>query len=250
MATSNGLRATPLLAGLSPEVVAEFLDLAADRAFARGEALFAEGDKGGGVFVLLSGKVKMTRPGPDGKDVVLNMAGPGDLLGELAVFDGGARQATATAVRDTAACWVSTRAMLGWLARHPSASFRMMCLLAERIRLVNDRLEDASAASDVATRVARALVEQGSRFGWRTPDGLRLTLDLSQDELAHHVRASRERVNQVLMEFARRGWIRRECDEFVVINAPALTQRARYRPETAARRPSVTAPPRSRVARG
>lgn len=239
------LRSTPLLAGLPSDVAAEFLDLAAQRFFPCGARLFSEGEDGDGVFVLLSGKVKVTRPGPDGKEVVFTIAGPGDLLGELAVFDGGTRQANATAVRDTVAAWVSARAMLQWLGRHPPASFRMMRLLAGRIRHVNDRLEDASGV-DVATRVARALVEQGSRFGRHAPDGLRFTLDLSQDELAHHVRASRERVNQVLMDFSRRGWLGREGDEIIVLDAPALTNRARYRPETAQRRPSVVNRPKPR----
>jgi CRP/FNR family transcriptional regulator, cyclic AMP receptor protein len=235
---SRRLRSTRLLSGLPPDVTAEFFDLAVHRGFPSGATLFAEGDAGDGVFVVLSGKVKVTRPGPDGKDVPFTIAGPGDLLGELTVCDGGSRQATAIAVQDTETAWVDVRAMRGWLARHSCASFRMMSLLADRLRRVNDRLEDASGV-DVATRVARALVEQGQRFGWQTMEGVRFSLDLSQDELAHHVRASRERVNQILVDFARRGWIRRDGNEFVVLDAPALTRRARYRPDTAGRRPSL-----------
>lgn len=234
----RGLLSSPLLSGLPPEVVTEFLEMAVRRAFPGGAHLFAEGEHGDGLFLLVSGKVKVTRPGPDGKDIICTIAGPGNLLGELTVFDGGCRHADATAVRDTVAAWVATSAMRGWLGRHPVASFRMMRLLAERVRQVNDRLEDASGV-DVATRVARALVEQGGRFGWPSPDGLRFSLDLNQDELAHHVRASRERVNQILVDFARRGWVRREGNEFVVLDAETLTRRARYRPETAERRPSV-----------
>nr|WP_157527151.1 Crp/Fnr family transcriptional regulator [Kibdelosporangium sp. MJ126-NF4] len=230
--------AMPLLHGLPPHVVAEFLDIAALRGYPAGATLFAEGEPGDGLFVIVSGKVKVTRPGPDGKAVPYTMLGPGDLLGELTVIDGGPRQANAVALRTTDTAWVAVSAMRAWLARHPSASFRMMGLLAERIRHLNDRLEDASGV-DVATRVARALVEQADRFGRRATDGVRFTLDLSQDELAHHVRASRERVNQILGEFVRRGWMRREGDEFVVVDAASLTRRARYRPETAVRRPTL-----------
>ncbi|MFI9510342.1 Crp/Fnr family transcriptional regulator [Nocardia sp. NPDC052566] len=234
----TGLLGSPLLYGLAPEAVADFLAIAERRVYAAGDRLFHEGECPEGVFVLASGKVKVTRPGPDGKDIIFTMAGAGNLLGELAVFDGGVRHADATAVRETVAALVPIPRMREWLDRYPAASFRMMRLLAERVRRMNDRLEDM-AGVDVATRVARALVEHTARFGRHTVDGVRLRLDLSQDELAHHVRASRERVNQVLVEFARRGWIRRDGEEFVVLDADGLTRRARYRPETAQRRPSV-----------
>lgn len=237
-ANSKGLVGSPLLHGLPPTAVLDFLELAQRRVYSAGARLFREGDHADGVFVLASGKVKVTRPGPDGKDIIFTMAGAGNLLGELVVFDGGGRQADATAVRETVTAWVSVTQMRDWLDRHPAAGFRMMRLLAERVRRINDRLEDI-AGVDVATRVARALVEHAARFGWNTDEGVRFQLDLSQDELAHHVRASRERVNQVLVEFTRRGWIRRDSAEFVVLDADGLTRRARYRPETARRRPSV-----------
>ncbi|MER5303772.1 Crp/Fnr family transcriptional regulator [Streptomyces lasiicapitis] len=231
--------AVPLLAGLPAPALADFDRIAVHGTFRREAPVFVEGEDGDCVFLILRGKVKVTRPGPEGKDVLFTMVGPGQLLGELCVFDGGPRHSTATAVQETDLCWIPVPAMRGWLARHPEASLRMMHLLATRIRNVNDRLEDVTGV-DVATRVARALVEQASRFGRRTPLGLRFSLDLSQDELARHVRASRERVNQVLMDFSRRGWLLREGNEWIVLDPPGLTRRARYRAETASRRPSIT----------
>ncbi|MEI5102854.1 Crp/Fnr family transcriptional regulator [Streptomyces sp. PmtG] len=238
MPPADPYAAVPLLAGLPTPARTDFDEITAHGTFRRGAPVFVEGEDGDRVYVVLSGKVRVTRPDQDGKDVLFTMVGPGQLLGELCVFDGGTRHSTATAVRDTEACWVTAAAMRGWLARHPEASLRMMRLLATRIRSINDRLEDITGV-DVATRVARALVEQASRFGRRTPLGPRFSLDLSQDELARHVRASRERVNQVLMDFSRRGWVLREGSEWIVLNPPALTRRARYRPQTAARRPSI-----------
>lgn len=237
-AEDRALLDSPLLHGLPPDAVADFLEIAERHRYAVGERLFAEGESATGVFLLAGGKVKVTRPGPDGKDIIFTMVGAGSLLGELAVFDGGTRHADATAVRETVTAWVPMQPMRDWLGRYPSAALQMMRLLAERVRRMNDRLEDMTGV-DVATRVARALVEHAARFGWQTREGVRIRLDLSQDELAHHVRASRERVNQVLVEFARRGWIRRDSDELVVLDADGLTHRTRYRPETAQRRPSV-----------
>ncbi|MFI6577915.1 Crp/Fnr family transcriptional regulator [Nocardiopsis sp. NPDC050513] len=236
--TRADLCATPLLSGLPERAVDDFLRLARTRLHRRGTRLFSEGEPGGCVYLLLSGKVKVTRPGLDGTEILSTMVGPGELLGELTAFDGAPRHADATVVRDSAVVRIPAPALLDWLRRNPAASLRMMSLLAERVRRMNDRLEDSSGA-DVATRVARALVEHAARFGRRTSEGLRFALDLRQDELAHHLRASRERVNQVLVDFSRRGWIERDGEEFVVLDPAALTRRARYRPETAHRRPSV-----------
>ncbi|MBB5078943.1 Crp/Fnr family transcriptional regulator [Nonomuraea endophytica] len=224
----------PLLDGLAEEVVADFLSLAEHAAFPRGARLFTEGEPGDCVLVLLSGKVKATRPSPEGGEILLNMAGPGELLGELRLFDTAPRQATATAVQETTAYRAPVKEMSDWIDRHPEAARRVMGLLAARIRRMNDRIEDA-AGVDVATRVARVLVEQGARFARRTSVGLRLTLDLSQDDLAHHVRASRERVNQILVDFTRRGWITRDGGDLLILDAPQLTRRARHR----SRRPSL-----------
>ncbi|MFI6502570.1 Crp/Fnr family transcriptional regulator [Nonomuraea typhae] len=229
------LATVPLLAGLPDAAVLDFLGLAVPAAFRRGERLFAEGDPGDHVLVLLTGKVKLTRPGPHGGESLLTMSGPGELLGELCVFDAAPRQATAVAVQDTTACRTSATDMSDWLDRHQEASRRLMSLLAARIRRMNDRFEDA-AGVDVATRVARVLVEQGARFARRTSMGLRLTLDLSQDDLACHVRASRERVNQILGDFTRRGWIARDGGDLIILDAPQLTRRARH----GTRRPTLT----------
>ncbi|MFI6316009.1 Crp/Fnr family transcriptional regulator [Nonomuraea sp. NPDC050556] len=228
------LLSTPLLNGLPDETVAAFLTRVSYHTHPRGSRVFSEGDPGDRVLILLSGKVKVTRSGP----VLLTMVGPGELLGELCLFDASPRQATATAVQEGDLCSIPAPAMLAWLEAHPCASLRMMRLLAERVRTMNDRFEDASGV-DVATRVARVLVEQGGRFGRATRVGVRIRLDLSQDDLAHHVRASRERVNQILGDFSRRGWIRRDGAELVVLDGQRLTGRARYRPESARRRPTL-----------
>ncbi|QCX82766.1 cAMP receptor protein (plasmid) [Streptomyces sp. YIM 121038] len=243
--TADGHRDVPLLAGLPGAARADFDRVAVRGTYRRGARVFVEGAAGDCVFVILGGKVKVTRVDSEGREVLFTMAGPGQLLGELCVFDGGPRHATATAVHVTEVCRVPVAAMRDWLGRHPEAALRMMRLLATRIRGINDRLEDVTGV-DVATRVARALVEQASRFGRRTPLGPRFSLDLSQDELARHVRASRERVNQVLMDFSRRGWVLREGGEWIVLDPPGLTRRARYRAETAARRPSLAPAARDR----
>jgi CRP/FNR family cyclic AMP-dependent transcriptional regulator len=216
-----------LLKGLPESVTSDFLRvLTVVRLPPRG-VVFRAGDIGDRMFIVISGKVKVTRPSDDGKDNVFTIAGPGDLLGELSMFDGAARLATATAMRPTDVGWVANAATREWLERHPEASRRFMRILIDRIRRQNDALEDVYGL-DVGTRVARAIVRLSGRFGRVTQDGIRVDLGMSQEELALHVRASRESVNQVFSVFYRNQWIRREGSDLMILDAPALARRTRY----------------------
>ncbi|HYJ55460.1 MAG TPA: Crp/Fnr family transcriptional regulator [Mycobacterium sp.] len=228
-----------LLVGQSPEVKAAFRALAHPLSLSRNETLFSEGDAGGSIYVVLSGKLKVTRPADDGKETIFTIVGPDDLLGELAVFDDGHRQATAVALRPCELVVASNVDVRAWFDTYPATLRRFSELLVARVRRLNDSLEDVYGL-DVATRLARVLVRQSAQFGRRTGLGVQVDLDLSQEELALHVRASRERVNQVINDFARRGWLRREASGIVVVDWEALEHRARFRDEVAQRRVTRT----------
>jgi CRP/FNR family cyclic AMP-dependent transcriptional regulator len=224
-----------LLSGQSTEALRAFDALAQPVTLARGATLFSEGEPGGSVYVVLEGKLKVTRPADDGKETIFTIVGPDDLLGELAVFDDGPRQATAVALQPCTLARASNADVRAWFDAHPATLRRFSELLVARVRRLNDSLEDVYGL-DVATRLARVLVRQSAQFGRRTGLGVQVDLDLNQEELALHVRASRERVNQVLNDFARRGWLRREAGGIVVVDWDALEHRARFREEVAQRR--------------
>ena len=219
------LRSTALLSGLPDPIVDEFLAAADLLDLRPRDVLFRVGESGDLCFVVVSGKVKVTRPSEDGKDNVFTIAGAGDLLGELSMFDGELRRATATVISDAVIARLRNEVVRGWLERHPEASTRFMRLLIARVRQQNDALDDVYGL-DVGTRLARALVRLGARFGRRTVDGLRIELGMSQEELAQHVRASRESVNQVLSSFTRSGWIRRDGSDIVIVDEAAVLKRA------------------------
>lgn len=228
-----------LLQGQSPDAVRAFKDLADPLSLSRGETLFSEGERGGSIYVVLSGKLKVTRPADEGKETIFTIVGPDDLLGELAVFDDGPRQATTVALAPCQLVVASNTDVRAWFDTHPATLRRFSELLVARVRRLNDSLEDVYGL-DVATRLARVLVRQSAQFGRRTGLGVQVDLDLNQEELALHVRASRERVNQVLNDFARRGWLRREAGGIVVVDWEALEHRARFRDEVAQRRVTRT----------
>ena len=116
--------------------------------------------------------------------------------------------------------------VIGLVTRHPQVSLQLLGRLAQRLRRTNEVLADL-VFSDVPGRVAKALIDLGTRFGVQKDDGLHVNHDLTQEELAQLVGASRETVNKALADFAGRGWLRLEPRAVVVIDYDRLAKRGK-----------------------
>jgi CRP/FNR family cyclic AMP-dependent transcriptional regulator len=220
------VRQAPLFAALDDEA-AEALHANMTRAeLARGEVLFHEGDPGDRLYVIVEGKVKLGRTSGDGRENLLAILGPGEMFGELSLFDPGPRNATATAVSDAVLIRLGSEDLVTWLTGRPDVSRQLLRALARRLRRTNENLADL-VFSDVPGRVAKALLDLSERFGRPTDDGLRVAHDLTQEELAQLVGASRETVNKALADFASRGWLRLEARAVVLLDIDRLRKRAR-----------------------
>lgn len=161
------------------------------RRFRRGEALFLQGDISDRILLLEQGWVKISCPSSDGREAVLGIRGPGDVLGELSSLDGAPRSANAVALGPVEAVVVSARDFNRVLDEDPGAARELLTILAARLRDADrKRLEFASL--DTLGRVATQLLELCERFGEPTPEGLRIELPLTQEELAASCGASRE----------------------------------------------------------
>ena len=221
------LRGAPLFAGLDDEAWAALSGRLTSSDLPRGEHLFREGDPGDALHVLVDGKIKISRASPDGRENVIAILGPGDLLGELSIFDAQRRGATATAVVDCALVTLSEEGFHAWLGEHPQVSFSLLRALAERLRQTNEAMADL-VFTDVPGRIAKTLLGLAERFGEQVHGGgVRVSHDLTQEELAQLVGASRETVNKALAEFASRGWIRLDGRAVVLLDADRLARRAR-----------------------
>jgi CRP/FNR family transcriptional regulator, cyclic AMP receptor protein len=148
------------------------------------------------------------------------------MFGELSLFDPGPRNATATAVADVVLIGLGSEDLVTWLTGRTDVSRQLLRALARRLRRTNENLADL-VFSDVPGRVAKALLDLSERFGRPTDDGLRVAHDLTQEELAQLVGASRETVNKALADFASRGWLRLEARAVVLLDIDRLRKRAR-----------------------
>ena len=147
-------------------------------------------------------------------------------FGSMNLFDPGPRTATATAVVDSRLLTLANDQVIGWVTAHPEVSLQLLGRLAQRLRKANDVLSDLVFA-DVPGRVAKAIIELGERFGTKKDDGLHVNHELTQEELAQLVGASRETVNKALADFASRGWVKLEPRAVIVLDYERLVKRGR-----------------------
>ena len=222
----DALRSAPLFRELDDEAAAALRDSMDEVRVTRGQVLFREGDAGDRVYVVIEGKVKLGRTAPDGRENLLAVLGPAQMFGELSLFDPGPRSATATAVTDSTLLGLGHEDLLPLLTGRPEVARGLLLQIAQRLRRSNEAMADLVFA-DVPGRVAKALLDLSQRFGATSRDGIRVSHDLTQEELAQLVGASRETVNKALADFVQRGWIRLEQRSVVLLDLDRLRRRAR-----------------------
>ena len=219
------LRSAQLFRGLAPDDVAALLPAFEARTIDRGDRLFAQGDVDeADVFVVLHGRFTVARGNRDGQAVTA-VLGPGDMVGELSVFDPGPRTSTVTAVTAGRVAVLTRGDLLAWGTSRPHVAARLLQVLARRLRRTNSTIVDLMFV-DVAGRMAKALLELAARFGERHGPEVRVPHGLTQSELGQLVGGSRETVNKTLSDFASRGWLRLETRAVVLLDLPRLAQRA------------------------
>ncbi len=192
----------------------------------RGEVLFREGQRGDRLYVITAGKIKLGRTSSDGRENLLSIQGPGEMFGELSLFDPGPRTATATAVAESELIGLGNDQLYEFLNQRPAVSITLLAALARRLRRTNDSLSDL-VFTDVPGRVAKALLDLSNRFGRITDEGTLVAHDLTQEELAQLVGASRETVNKALADFATRGWLKLEARAVLLLDVERLQRRSR-----------------------
>ncbi len=220
------LRRAPLFDGLGEESARALRRQMSDVKLSRGEHLFLEGQDGDRLYVVLDGKIKLTRAAADGRENLISVLGPGEMFGELSLFDPRPRTSSASAVTDATVAALAHDALRPWLLEQPEVSMHMLRALARRLRRANDVLADL-VFTDVPGRVAKNLLDLADRFGEQEPDGLHVHHDLTQEELAQLVGASRETVNKALADFAARGWLQISARSVLILDADRLRRRAR-----------------------
>ena len=220
------LSRAPLFEALDEEATKALRAGVVEVQLGRGQHLFEEGDAGDQLYVVLDGKVKLTRAAADGRENLTSVLGPGEMFGELSLFDPRPRTMGAVAVTDARLAALAHDELRSWLAGRPDVAMHLLRALVQRLRRTNDVLSDL-VFTDVPGRVAKALLDLAQRFGTQEEGGLQVNHDLTQEELAQLVGASRETVNKALADFVARGWIQLHPKSVLLIDPERMRKRAR-----------------------
>jgi CRP/FNR family transcriptional regulator, cyclic AMP receptor protein len=212
--------------GVEPSAVAALTKQLRPVDFPLGHIVFAQGEPGDRLYIIISGKVKIGNRSPEGQENLLTIMGPSDMFGEMSLFDTGPRTSSATTITEVRAVSMDRDALRSWIADRPEIAEQLLRVLARRLRRTKDNLADL-IFTDVPGRVAKQLLLLAQQFGTQEDGALRVTHDLTQEEIAQLVGASRESVNKALADFAQRGWIRLDVKTVWICDSERLARWAR-----------------------
>jgi CRP-like cAMP-binding protein len=200
------LHGVPVFAALVEEDLAAVAAVTVPRRFSAGEVVFREGDRSDTCYVVRFGRVRVLREHAVGRSLTLATLGPGDIFGELAMFDDERRSATIEAVEDTEAAAILGRDMRRLLRAHPDISVKLLASLGRRLRETNERLARQSFQT-VQSRVAAALAELVAAQRAQGAGDTDVLITATQTDLAQLAGSSRESASRFLAVLERAGVI-------------------------------------------
>ena len=206
-----------LFRGLSPDERKVLVAQARIRNFSTGDTIFLMGSSGDSMMAVLEGTVRISVPSPEGKEIVLAILQPGELLGEIALLDGKERTADARAMTDCSLAILERRAVLAFLERHPSGCLSLIEVLCRRLRHSDQQIAEM-VFLDLPARLAKALLRMSSVANGRATT----RIQLSQRELGNFVGSSRESINKCLREWQRSGIVRIDDNKITITKRAAL----------------------------
>ena len=213
------LTGVDLFGDLAPDELDRIAAAGAVRAVQRGDVLFSEGDEPTDLYVVSAGRIAIANRSIDGRESVMALMEPGDLFGEMPLFDGHARSAEARALEPSEVAVIPYEPLRALYAERPQLLWKVVELLAMRLRATDAALAD-SVFLDVTGRTAKRLLELSSGAD-------EFSLPVTQEELAGMVGASRERVNKAIASFIKLGWLSPDDDGgYTITDRDQLTIRA------------------------
>ena len=216
------LRKHPIFADLEPEAFEQLCRYAKHSTLKRGTTLFSKGDPGNSLYAVISGTVKMSISSPDGRNAILNIVGPGEIFGEIALLDGQARSTDAIANSTCELFVIDRREFIPFVKAQPALAMKFIELLCERLRSTSDQVEQI-ILQNLPGRLASALLRLSEKH---TSAQQGRTIAITQQEISEMVGMTRESINKQLRAWAGRDLVRLEHGAIVVLNAETLREMA------------------------
>ncbi len=222
------LQALPFFAGLSERDWEKVIDLFSERQYKKDDYIFLEGEAPEALYVIRTGKVKVLRHSTDGKDVVLRVCGPGNLLGTVAVFDGGGYPGTAQVIEDCSVLAISRNDCLTLVNRYPVFALAVIADLGTRLRSSAEQIRSL-AVERVEQRIARVLLKLAESAGSDAPEGRVIEMPLTRQDVADMTGTTVETAIRVMSKFRRQELIKTRRGRVVLVDIPTLQEIAEMR---------------------
>jgi CRP/FNR family cyclic AMP-dependent transcriptional regulator len=216
------LRTHPIFCDLEPEALDQLCRYAKHVTLKRGASIFCKGDPGNSLFAVISGTVKISISSPDGRNAILNLIGPGEIFGDIAVLDGAPRSADATANTNCEFFVIDRREFLPFVRSQPALSMKFIELLCARLRWTSEQVEQI-ILQNLPGRLASALIGLTEK---RKLEPANHTIAITQQEISEMVGMTRESINKQLRAWAARKWVRLEHGAIVVLDVGSLRELA------------------------
>jgi CRP/FNR family transcriptional regulator len=215
------LKSSPLYRSLAREDLERLATVSLARRYEKGESIFAEGDPSDHLFTIASGRVKIVKLLPAGKEVILEIFGAGDPLGAVVAYEGRPYPASAVAMEDTVCIQVRRAPFFALLENHPSLLRGYLVGMANRLVELTRRIAEVTSAR-VETRFARLFVKLSERMGQPVEGGRFIPMPLSRQELADLTGTTLETAIRVMSRWAKTGVVETSREGFLVKDGEAL----------------------------
>jgi len=215
------LASVPIFSGLTETELAFLTQRAVPRSFGPGEIVFTEGDPCLGLYVVEHGNIRIFKSSMSGREHVLGIEGPGCSVAELPVFDGGGYPASVAAIDDVTLIFVSKNDFQALCTAHPQVALKVLRVVGARLRRLVGIIEELSFTT-VRHRLAAFLVRMAQREGKRTPQGIVISVPMSNQELASQIGTVRELVSRNLSRFQSQKLIQMEGRAITIPDLKAL----------------------------
>jgi len=215
------LRKTPLFASLTETEIQALAGRVSKKHMQRGEILFAEGDPCKGLYLVASGKIRIFKLSPAGREQVLALEGPGSSFAELPVFDGGNYPAAASASEDSELIFISRRDFQNFCREHPDVALKVIAVVGSRLRRLVGIIEELSFTT-IRQRLIALLLQLAAAEGTSSREGVRLELTKSHQDLAAELGTVRELISRNLGRLQAEGYLEVEGRKLVVKDLAGL----------------------------
>ena len=214
-----------LFCDLSREALIRLQNIKATSIYPKGALLCLEGQAPRGVFVLCTGRAKLSTTSSEGKSIILRIAEPGEVLGLTAAVSGTPYEATVETLEPSQANFISQGDFIRFLQEHPDVGLRVAKQLTHNCKCAYGEIRSLGLSNSVPERMAKLILEWAERpleLPAKKPHETAIRVTLTQEEIAQFIGTSRETVSRVLTGFRRRGWLRVKGATWTILNRPAL----------------------------